>query len=86
MVVGIVNRVLEKSEMDTRGYLRNVTEEELRTTMEDLLHPVDSIADVPEWKQTAFRRIDKGINLAARKRIAKKNKVDWAEYMIWRSL
>lgn len=71
--------------MDNSGRLRNIMAEDLMT-MEDLVNPVEVPEDIPPWKLKQFRNVDKGINRLARLKIAKRLKVDWSEYQIYRNL
>jgi hypothetical protein len=72
--------------MDVNGHLRMVSNEELRSGMEGLLHPVEDIVDIPESRFRFFRAIDKAGNRRARQKRAAKFNVDWSEYQIYRSL
>ena len=71
--------------MDSSGRLRYLTEEEVNT-MEDILHPVDSLADLPAEKRAvleAFHSKVKFKNRHDKRSVAKQEGVDWAEYQIF---
>ena len=71
--------------MDSSGRLRAFGQEELMT-MENLLDPVEVPEDIPLYKLSGFRRIDRAGNRKSRLKLAKKEKVDWSEYQIYRAL
>lgn len=71
--------------MDSSGHLREIYEEDL-ITMTDLTHPVDSKADLPDFKRILFEEIHKAGNRKARKKLCKHLKADWHEYQIFKRL